>query len=101
MVERIIENEKKFDEVISVVNNLELSLNNFENIKDFINDLNKYYGSKEWFMDKESLETGRISNVKSGILSEDGFWNIYIDIKELAKRMKKISNKILDNNKNI
>ena len=52
-------------------------------------------------MDKESLETGRISNVKSGILSEDGFWNIYIDIKELAKRMKKISNKILDNNKNI
>lgn len=97
MVERIIENEKKFDEVISVVNNLELSLNSFENIKETIDDLNKYYGSNEWFIDKENLENGKIDNVKNGILSEDGFWNVYVDIKELAKRMNKISNEILNN----
>ena len=99
MVERIIENEKKFDQVISVVNNLELSLNSFENIKETFDDLNKYYGSKEWFIDKENLENGKIDNVKNGILSEDGFWNVYVDIKEIAKRMNKISNEIL-NNKN-
>ena len=97
MVERIIENEKKFDEVISVVNNLELSLNSFENIKETIEDLNKYYGSNEWFIDKENIENGKIDNVKNGILSEDGFWNVYVDIKEIAKRMNKISNEILNN----
>lgn len=97
MVERIIENEKKFDEVISVVNNLELSLNSFENIKETIEDLNKYYGSNEWFIDKENIENGKIDNVKNGILSEDGFWNVHVDIKELAKRMNKISNEILNN----
>lgn len=99
MVERIIKNEKKFDEVISVVNNLELSLNSFENIKETIDDLNKYYGSKEWFIDKENIENGKIVNIKNGILSEDGFWNVYVDIKEIAKRMNKISSEIL-NSKN-
>ena len=88
MKKRIEANEEKLDKIINVISKLDNALNDFENIQDSIKEVNKYYGSKEWFEDKEALENGKIQNVKAGILSEDGVWNTNEFIKELIERMK-------------
>lgn len=87
---RIQENEKMLDEVLMSINNLENALNSFKsNIKN-IELLDKYYGSKIWFKDKENLEKGLIKNVKAGVLSEDLIWNMFEDVKYLISDMKNI-----------
>ncbi|MBO5178723.1 MAG: DUF4298 domain-containing protein [Clostridia bacterium] len=91
MEERIKENEEKLDKVINVIEKLDSALNDFENIQDNIKEVNRYYGSKEWFEDKEKFENGNILNVKAGVLSEDAIWNTNEIIKELIERMNQIS----------
>lgn len=90
MIERITKNEERFDKVLESVKSLENSLSNFKaNQKDLLL-LKKYYMSKNWIKDKESLEKGKISKIKAGVLSEDGIWNMLSDIDEIIVDMKKI-----------
>ena len=96
MEERIEVNEEKLDKIINVINKLDEALTDFENIQDGIKEVNKYYGSKEWFEAKEALENGKIQNVKAGVLSEDGVWNTNEVVKELIERMKQISENLLN-----
>ena len=90
MKERIEENEKRLDDVLSSVRKLEEALSLFKSNKDNLKKLNKYYGSKNWFKDKEALESKKITNIKAGVLSEDAVWNINEDIDDLIKEMKNI-----------
>ena len=90
MKERIIKNEERLDNILNCIKLLEEALTNFNSNKKNIVLLNKYYGSKNWFKDKESFEKGIIQNVKAGVLSEDAVWNMNEDIKDLLKQMKKI-----------
>ena len=99
MIERIKNNEEKLDKLIAVTNKLNDALNDFENIQDSIIDVNKYYGSDEWFEDKEMFEKGMLKSVKAGVLSEDAVWNVNENIKELLERMDEISNKMLHKEK--
>lgn len=92
--ERIKNNEEKLDRLLKLVNELNNNLNEFEIVKDDIYALNKYYGSKEWFEDKEAFEEGKIKNIKAGVLSEDAVWNLNENIKELLERMDEISGKM-------
>ena len=96
MLGRIKDNEEKFDNILKCVSELEEALGNFKNIKQNLIEVNNYYGSKEWFLDKEKVEKKKLK-VKSGILSEDGFWNTITDIEELCDDMKEVA----DNTKNI
>ena len=90
MKERIKRNEQKLDNIIKVLDELELSINKLSSIKKDIKDINKYYGSKSWFKDKEALEKGKISNVKAGVLSEDGVWNTLDRINEYIEILDEI-----------
>lgn len=90
MVERIIKNEEMLDEVMDNIKKLDIEINRFKNNKKNIKLLNKYYGSKEWFKDKEMVENKKINNVKAGVLSEDMVWNMLDDIKDILKDMKDI-----------
>lgn len=87
MIDRIGENEEKLDRVSKVVSSLEKALNDFESIKNHIEDINNYYGSKEWFNDKKMFEQGLLNNIKAGILSEDAVWNVNEDIRDLLEKM--------------
>ncbi len=92
MKNRITENEKRLDKISKVVNELEKSLDAFEEIKDDLEELNKYYGSKEWLKDKDDFEKGKIKRVKAGVLSEDAVWDLDEQIAELKKKFKEIAN---------
>ena len=89
MIERINKNEERLDKIISSIKELERTLNTFKNTKkDFIL-LNKYYGSPNWFKDKELYEKNKIPKIKAGVLSEDAIWDIDEDIKSLLLQMQK------------
>lgn len=96
MIERIKSNEEKLDAMLDIIKRLEKALDDFENSQNTIIELNEYYGSKEWFEDKEAVENGLITDVKAGVLSEDAVWNTNEKLKELIERMKEISNKLLE-----
>ena len=89
-ISRILKNEKRLDNLLKTVHDLEIALDDFEKAnKDYIL-LNKYYGSKSWFNDKENIEAGKITNVKAGVLSEDAVWNLDEEISCLLDKMKSI-----------
>jgi hypothetical protein len=90
MIERIKENELRFDNILLNVKELEVALNNFKNNEKDLFLLNKYYGSKNWFKDKELYENNKIKNIKAGVLSEDGVWNMLDELDELINDMKNI-----------
>ena len=93
MIERIKENELRFDNILLNVKELEVALNNFKNNEKDLFLLNKYYGSKNWFKDKELYENNKIKNIKAGVLSEDGIWNMLEDINNIINDMELIVNK--------
>jgi hypothetical protein len=92
MIERINKNEERFDRILKSVKELEEALNNFGKIGKDLSLLKKYYGSKNWFKDKEAYESNKMPKVKAGVLSEDGIWNMLSDIDELVDLMNTIVN---------
>ena len=90
MIDRIKENEKRLDNVLLSIKKLDEALNDFEINKKNIKILNKYYGSKTWFKDKDLLENGKIENIKAGVLGEDTIWDLLENIDLLIAKMKKI-----------
>ena len=87
---RIEENEKRLDDLSKIVLSLDKHLDDFEdNIHEYL-ALNEYYGSEDWKKDKEDFESGKIKDVKAGVLSEDAVWNLDERIKDLLSRMEGI-----------
>ena len=92
MIERIAKNEERLDSILSSINKLEEALKEFESNKKNLQLLKKYYGSNNWFKDKELYEKGLISKVKAGVLSEDTVWNMLEDLDKMIEEMKTIVN---------
>ena len=95
-IDRIRKNEERLDNINDCIKNVESALEKFKKNKKNINMLNKYYGSANWFKDKEAYEKNEIPKIKAGVLSEDTVWNMNDDIKELILEMKSIVNKFLN-----
>ena len=89
MIERIAKNEARLDNVLVSIKNLEKALTAFKQTKKDLILLNKYYGSKNWLIDKEKYENNKLPKTKAGVLSEDAVWNMLEDIKDLIKKMEK------------
>ncbi len=90
MIERIVENEERLDNILISIKNLEEALKCFDDNRKNVMKVNKYYGSKNWFKDKEAFENNKIPKIKAGVLSEDAVWNMNDNIKEILLDMKKI-----------
>lgn len=90
MVDRIIENEERLDSILLSIKKLEEALSEFKSNKKSIELVNEYYGSKNWFRDKDFYEKNNISDIKAGVLSEDTVWNMNDDIKDLIYEMQSI-----------
>ena len=93
MIERIEKNEIRFDKILLNIKELETALNKFKDNQKDLDLLNMYYGSKDWFKDKKLFENNKIKNIKAGVLSEDGVWNMLEDVNNIINEMKLIVNK--------
>ena len=90
MLERISKNEERLDKTLISIKKLEIALNEFKNNQKNMLLLSKYYGSKNWFKDKEAYENNKIPKIKAGVLSEDTVWNMLEDIDKIILDMKTI-----------
>ena len=93
MIDRITSNEEKLDRINKCIKELNNSLDNFKLCQKDFKLLNKYYGSKNWFKDKDYYESGKINNIKAGVLSEDAVWNMIEEYNLLIKRIKRFIKK--------
>ena len=88
ILNRITKNEERLNTICSSIEKLENALKEFKNNKKNIDSLNKYYGSKKWFSDKEAYENNMIPQIKAGVLSEDAVWNMNEEINELMEEIQ-------------
>ena len=90
MIERITKNEERLDRIKNCIKQMEEALSNMKDIQKDLALLNKYYGSKNWFKDKEAYEQGKIPKIKAGVLSEHAIWNMNEEYKDLIVEMKEM-----------
>ena len=66
---------------------MEQRYNNLKAIKEDVAELSKYYGSKLWKQDFAADEAGILPpDLKRGVLSEDGIWNLLSDYRNIQKK---------------
>lgn len=87
-IARIRKMERRLDRALAAVKRLSAALDKWEETQDDIAAINEYYGSGDWRKDFEDDEAGRLpAELKRGVLSEDGIWNLLTDCKELKDRL--------------
>ena len=60
----------------------------YQELQEAIAVLSEYYGSKEWKQDYADDEAGLLpKDLKRGVLSEDGIWNLLADWQEAKTRI--------------
>ena len=86
---RIRKMERHFVRAASALNRLSSALDKYEEAKADIAALASYYGSDDWKQDFADDEAGRLpKDLKRGVLSEDGIWNLLEEYRELQNRIK-------------
>ena len=88
-MERIRYMEQLFDLVSESITEPSTALDKSEKIQEAIATLSDYYSSDEWKQDYADDEAGRLpKDLKRGVLSEDGIWNLLSDWRELEERLR-------------
>ena len=83
-IERIRQMELRMERAAKAVMELSAALDNYAAVQDDIAALEQYYGSEEWKQDFAADEAGLLpADLKRGVLSEDGIWNLLSDVREL------------------
>lgn len=89
-IERIREMELRMERVAKTVEELMTALSHFKALDDDLEVLDQYYGSDEWKQDLAADEAGRLPrDLKRGVLSEDGLWNLLSEAREMNKRTRR------------
>ena len=87
-IQRIRQMELRMERAAKAVIELSAALENYEAVQEDITALEQYYGSEVWKQDFADDEAGRLpTDLKRGVLSEDGIWNLLSDVRELNKRI--------------
>lgn len=90
-IERIRHMERLFDFALESITELPMALDKYEKIQETIAALSDYYGSNEWKQDYADDEAGMFpKDLKRGVLSEDGIWNLLSDWQELEERLRSL-----------
>ena len=93
-IERIKTMEQHLDRASQAVMKLSAALDDYAEAQESIRELEKYYGSDDWKQDFADDEQGLLpQDLKRGVLSEDGIWNVLTDNRDLNTRMKEIVSK--------
>ena len=87
--ERIKAMEEIFDKANKVMSDLEKHMSRFQNIQSDIEKLEAYYTSDDWKNDFKLDEEGKLpADLKRGVLSEDGVYDLLEKNKELLEKVK-------------
>lgn len=93
-VERIEKMEKAFDRAQAAGAKLEKALKAYSKSLADIKTLGGYYVG-QWKKDFAADENGELpSELKRGVLSEDGLWNFFDDSRELADELKRLGEEL-------
>ena len=86
-IERISEMERLFDFASSAIKQHTMKKELYQKTKLIIEVLTSYYESDVWKQDFADDEAGRLpKDLKRGVLSEDGIWNLLSDWKALNSK---------------
>lgn len=90
-IARINKMERRLGRALAAVKRLSAALDKWEAVQSDIAALDEYYGSDLWRKDFEDDEAGLLpEDLKRGVLSEDGIWNLLADCKELKERLERL-----------
>ena len=93
---RIREMEGWLEEATKAVGQMEEALKRYEAAQEAVERLASYMESEEWRRDFADDEKGLLpADLKRGVLSEDGIWNLLDNNREIAIKMRELSDKIL------
>ena len=87
-IKRITEMEIALDECREVLDDMESALDCLEAVREKMGELFAYYGSEEWFEDRELKLP---PDVKAGVLSEDLVYDAVTDAKDMSTRMLELA----------
>ena len=90
---RITKMEEYFDLTKDNIKELKKSLNKFKKNKKKVYELSNYYGSNDWYTDRENFD----NSIKAGILSEDLPYDTLSELHSLAIDLISIGTDILKN----
>jgi len=83
-IERIKWMEQRFNHALAAIK--EASAVSLKAIKEDVAELSKYYGSELWKLDLAADEAGKLPpDLKRGVLSEDGIWNLLSEYREIQE----------------
>ena len=87
-LERIAHYEALLDQINAAVTDLDRALETFAAVQPLVRELDAYCGSDDWRRDYADDEAGRLpADLKRGVLSEDGAYDVLTDNRELLARM--------------
>ena len=90
ILSRISEMEAILDKAVRKIDSLEADIADYEEFQSEIRKLEEYYTSRQWKDDLAMDERGEFpEDLKRGVLSEDGIYNVLERNKELLERIKK------------
>ena len=88
-IARIRAMEQRMNRAAAAVKRLSVALDKWESAQEDITALGEYYGSDLWRQDFADDEAGLLpADLKRGVLSEDGLWNLLVDVRELDVLLK-------------
>lgn len=97
-IERIQHYERLLDTVAPVLKDLETALDRFDEVQEAVQELSAYYGSEDWHADLAEDEAGNLPrDLKRGVLSEDGIYDVLSDHYSLIVRLLDTVSTILKN----
>ncbi|MBQ6493074.1 MAG: DUF4298 domain-containing protein [Erysipelotrichaceae bacterium] len=91
---RIEQMEKLFDEAESSVSEMKKCLDRYIRTQKKIAELEDYYSSGKWRRDYEDDEKGKLpQDLKRGVLSQDGLYDLLNENDELIAKMERFLKK--------
>ncbi len=90
-IRRIAGMERRLTRASAALKRLSSALDKYEEAQEDFAALSDYYGSDLWKQDFDDDEAGRLpQDLKRGVLSEDGIWNLLKAHRELQGRQKRL-----------
>ncbi len=96
-IERIRDMESCLDASEKAIRELSEALSTYEEAQLQYRKLSDYYGSDQWMQDYTDDEAGKLPrDLKRGVLSEDGVYDLITENRELLVRMLRLVTNALE-----